>query len=350
MKILKERILITGGVGYLGAYLANYLIGKGFLVRILDVLDYDRSDYQQEIEFVKGDVRDYDLVSEMVKGVDYIVHTAALPAYRDSKNIYSIAIQGISNVLKAAEKNRIKRVVHISSTAVYGFQTQTPIGETTSCCGFGSHAESKIIVESICDMYRKDGMVVPVLRPRPLVGPGRLGVFQILFDWVGDNKKIPVIGSGTNRCQLLDVEDLSEAVFLVLVSSKEKANNIFNVGANQFGTLEQDLTEFIHEVGSTSRLVRFPARPVKYILKILNHLKLSPLYEGVFGIIDKDLNVSVDKIKRLLGWSSQKSNAQSLAAAYRWYQENYNEKVFKNGEINRGTLKQGILRFIKKIF
>lgn len=350
MEILKKRILITGGVGYLGTYLANYLMGKGFVVRVLDVLGYNKSNYQREIEFVKGDVRDYDFVCDMVKDVGYIVHAAALPVYGESKNIYSIAIQGISNVLKAAEKNRIERVVYISSTAVYGFQAQTPIKETAFCCGFGPHAESKIIAESICDIYRRDGMVVPVLRPRPLVGPGRLGVFQILFDWVGDNRKIPVIGSGTNQCQLLDIEDLSEAVSLVLTSSKEKANNIFNVGAEQFGTFRQDLREFIREVESTSGLVSFPAGPVKCILRILNRLNLSPLYEGAFGIIDKDLNVSVDKIKQLLGWSSRKSNAQSLAAAYRWYQENYNEQAFKNVETSRGTLKQGMLRFIKRIF
>jgi len=350
MEIVKKRILITGGAGYLGTYLANYLMDKGFVVRMLDVLGYNRSDYQREIEFVKGDVRDYDLVCDTVKDVEYIVHTAALPAYGESKNIYSVAIQGISNVLKAAEKNRIERVVYMSSTAIYGFQAQIPIEETASCCGFGPHAESKIIAESICDIYRKEGMVVSVLRPRPMVGPGRLGVFQILFDWVGDNRKIPVIGSGANRCQLLDIEDLSEAVSLVLSSSKEKANNIFNVGAEQFGTFRQDLTEFIHEVGSASELVSFPAGPVKCILRILNRLNLSPLYEGAFGIIDKDLNVSVDKIKRVLGWSAKKSNAQSLTAAYRWYQENYNEQAFKNVETNRGTLKQGILRFIKKIF
>jgi len=347
---LKKRILITGGAGYIGTYLANYLMGKGFLVRMLDVLDCDRGDYQREVEFVNGDVCDYDLVSNAAKNTEFIIHAAALPSYGEPRKIYQIAINGISNILKAAQKNSVKRVVHISSTAVYGLQAKIPIEETALCCGFGAHAESKIISESICDIYRKDGMVVPVLRPSPVLGPGRLGVFQILFDWVSEGRKVPLIGSGVNRCQLLDVEDLSEAVFLALTASEEKANNIFNVGAEQFGALREDLLEFIHEIRSASRLVSFPAGPVKCILRTLNRLNISPLYEGAFGIIDKDFNVSVDKIKRLLGWSARKSNAQSLTSAYRWYQENCKEQTFKSAKTNQRIFRQGILRFIKKIF
>ncbi|MFZ2356996.1 MAG: NAD(P)-dependent oxidoreductase [Candidatus Omnitrophota bacterium] len=350
MEFFGKRVLITGGTGYLGTYLANYLFSKGFSVRIFDLLECRDNDYTGKVEFVKGDVRNYDLLSDATKEVDYVVHAAAAAPYRDSRTIYSIAIQGTLNIFKASEKNGVDRVVYISSTAVYGFQKEMPIKETAPCLGVGSHAESKKIAENICASYRKDGMVVPVLRPRPLVGAGRLGVFQILFDWIKDNKRIPVIGAGTNKCQLLDSEDLVEAILLSIVSSKDKANDVFNLGNEKFASLNEDLAELIKEVNSKSRLVHFPASPVKFMLKIFEKFSLSPLYEGAYGIIDKNLNVSVDKIKQQLGWSSNRSNAESLIRAYNWFQKHCHELGRESGKTNKGVFEQGVLNIIKKVF
>ncbi len=70
---------------------------------------------------------------------------------------------------------------------------------------------------------------MPIIRPKTFIGSGRLGVFQILYDWVENGKKIPVIGNGENHYQLLEVEDLVEAIYLALTLPKEKVDDTFNI-------------------------------------------------------------------------------------------------------------------------
>src|SRR5439155_414280 len=91
-------------------------------------------------------------------------------------------------VLRAARVAGVERVVYISSTAVYGVPEKHPIEEDDPLIGVGPYGESKIVAERICLETRADGYCVPVLRPKTFVGRGRLGVFQILYDWVHDGK------------------------------------------------------------------------------------------------------------------------------------------------------------------
>src|SRR5262249_47514409 len=152
------------------------------------------------------------------------------------------------------------------------------------------------------------------------VGTGRLGVFQILFDWVQAGKRIPVIGSGKNRYQLLEVEDLCQAIILAATAPAERANDTFNVGAKRFGTVREDLGALCQAAGSAPRVLPTPAPLVKAVLQLLERLRLSPLYKWVYGTADKDSFVSTEKIERALGWQPKYSNAEALIRAYRWYQ------------------------------
>ena len=100
--------------------------------------------------------------------------------------------------------------------------------------GVGPYGESKVQAERVCESFRNAGMCVPIVRPKTFIGTGRLGVFQILYDWIKDGKPIPIIGDGTNRYQLLEVEDLVDAIFLLATAPQEKVNDTFNVGAERF--------------------------------------------------------------------------------------------------------------------
>lgn len=92
------------------------------------------------------------------------------------------------------------------------------LDEAAEVIGVGAYGKSKIEAKKLCVEYREKGLSVTVLRPKTFVGPHRLGVFEILFDWIKDGKKIPVIGSGNNRYQLLDVDDLVEAIYLLVTN------------------------------------------------------------------------------------------------------------------------------------
>ena len=107
-----------------------------------------------------------------------------------------------------------------------------------------------------------------VLRPKTSSGPSALGVFEILFDWVREGRRIYVLGDGSNRYQLLAASDLVEAV--VRAADADVAGQVLNVGATEFGTVRTDLQELIDHAGSTSRLTPIPARPAELLLRGLS--------------------------------------------------------------------------------
>ncbi len=114
-----------------------------------------------------------------MKGADVVIHcAAALPLWK-KKDIYETNIDGTRNVLDSSLKNKVNRVIHISSTAVYGVPDVHPLFETHPRHGVGPYGESKVKAEEICEEYRKKGLPVCILRPKSFIGTARLGVFQI---------------------------------------------------------------------------------------------------------------------------------------------------------------------------
>lgn len=340
-------ILITGGVGFLGYHLAKKFSGKFEKIIIFDLAAADPKEYSSNVQFVQGDVRNKALLEQVLTGVDLVVHGAAALPLWPRKDIFEINVRGTRNVLEAALKNGVQRVVFVSSTAVYGVPDKHPLYENDKLEGVGPYGESKILAEKVCEEFRKKGMIVPIVRPKTFIGTGRLGVFQILYDWVESGKKIPLIGHGQNRYQLLEVEDLAEAIYLALTAPEEKANDTFNVGAESFGTVLEDVGALCDYAGRGGGVRPFPAWLVKPALALFEKLKLSPLYKWVYGTADKDSFVSIDRAKEKLGWQPKYSNAQALIRSYQWYLDHKSE-CQKSGITHRVAWKQGILGWIKK--
>jgi nucleoside-diphosphate-sugar epimerase len=160
----------------------------------------------------------------------------------------------------------------------------------------------------ICLEYRAKGMVVPVIRPKSFVGPERLGVFALLYDWALNGHNFPMIGSGENRYQLLDVEDLCEAIYLTLTLPEDRVNDTFNIGAAEFTTMKEDYQAVLDYAGHGKKVVGFPAAPAIWGLRLLDKLKLSPLYKWVYETASKDSFVSIEKAERQLGFRPKYSN------------------------------------------
>src|ERR671929_1496106 len=229
----RQRVLITGGAGFLGINLIRHLEARGYALTSLDIEEFDYPE-RDRVEVIKGDIRDKSLLNEVMEGVDHVVHTAAaLPLY-SPEDIYTTDVVGTRNVLDAAQRHGVKRVVHVSSTAVYGIPDHHPLVEEDRLEGVGPYGRAKIAAEEVCLAFRERGMVVPIIRPKSFVGPGRLGVFALLYDWALDGRNFPLLGSGKNRYQLLDVEDLCEAIYRCLTLPEEQVNDTFNIGAKEF--------------------------------------------------------------------------------------------------------------------
>ncbi|MFN8469723.1 MAG: NAD(P)-dependent oxidoreductase [Caldilineaceae bacterium] len=344
-----KRFLITGGAGFLGINLTRYLLARGHSVVSLDVADFTYPE-RSRITEIKGDIRDLATVKRATQGVDIVVHTAAaLPLYTP-QDIYTTDIDGSRNVLQAAYEEGVERMIHISSTAVYGIPDHHPLFENDQLQGVGPYGEAKVQVEGISAEYRAKGMCVPVIRPKSFVGPERLGVFALFYDWAKDGKNFPVLGSGNNRYQLLDVEDLCDAIYLTATLDRDKVNDVFNIGAKQFTTFKEDYQAVLDYAGYGKKIIPLPAGPAIWTLRMLEKLNMSPLYRWVYETAVEDSFVSIEKAERVLGYAPKYSNKQALIRNYQWYIDHLSEFQGQSGVSHRVPWKQGALSVAKMVF
>jgi nucleoside-diphosphate-sugar epimerase len=335
------RYAITGGAGFLGLHLARRLLADGHEVRSLDTAPLDDAELERSVEELRGDVRDPDAVRRLCDGAEVVVHAAAaLPIQASRASIRSVNVDGTANVLEAAPG----RVVFISSTAVYGVPEKHPIEEDDPLVGVGWYGESKIDAERLCRVAAAETVIV---RPKTFIGPERLGVFEILFDWIREGRRIYILGKGHNRYQLLAVADLVDAV--VRASTvPEAAGETFNVGADEFGTVRSDLQALIDHARSDSRLTPVPVKPAELILRALELARVSPLAEWHYKTAHRDSFVDVSKAKQILGWQPRLSNEQALIETYDWYLANRG-KVGAAGVTHRVPWNQQALGLLKRI-
>jgi nucleoside-diphosphate-sugar epimerase len=337
--------VISGGAGFLGLHLSRRLLDDGHDVRTLDVVPLDDAELESSVQELRGDVRDRDRVQELVADADVVVHAAAaLPIQASRESIRSVNVGGTENVLQAARDAGVRRVVFISSTAVYGVPEKHPIEEDDPLVGVGWYGESKIDAEGLC---RVAAVETTIVRPKTFIGPERLGVFEILFDWIREGRRIYVLGQGHNRYQLLAVEDLVDAIVRAATVS-EAARQTFNVGATEFGTVRSDLQALIDHAGSTSRLRPVPVKPAELALRALELLKVSPLAEWHYKTAHKDSFVDVSRAQRVLGWQPRLSNREALIETYDWYLAN-RERVGGAGVTHRVPWNQQALGLLKRL-
>ncbi len=339
---------ISGGAGFLGLHLARRLLADGHSVRTLDVAPLADAELERSVEEVSGDVRDPRAAKELVEGADVLVHAAAaLPIQASRESIRSVNVGGTATLLAAAREAGLGRAIFVSSTAVYGVPEKHPIEEDDPLHGVGSYGESKIEAERVCLDFVRRGLEAVIVRPKTFIGPERLGVFEILFDWVREGRRIYTLGDGSNRYQLLAVEDLVEAMLLA-ASAKGVAGEAINVGATEFGTVRDDLQALIHHAGSSSRLQPVPVKPAELALRALELLRLSPLAEWHYRTAHKDSFVDTGKAQRLLGWAPKLSNAEALTRTYDWYLA-HRDSLGAVGVTHRVPWNQQALGLLKRI-
>jgi nucleoside-diphosphate-sugar epimerase len=340
------QIAVSGGAGFLGLHLNRRLVADGHGVRSLDLLTLGSAAIDG-VEEVVGDVRDPAACAHAVAGADVVIHAAAaLPIQTARGAIESVNVEGTQALLDASLAAGVRRFVFISSTAVYGVPEKHPIEETDPLVGVGPYGGSKIEAERRCLAAAERGLDVVLIRPKTFLGPERLGVFEILFDWIREGRRIPILGDGRNRYQLLAVEDLVEAIVRSL--DAPVAGQALNVGAAEFDTVRDDLQALIDHAGSGSRL--FPVRPglAVPILRGLELARLSPLAEWHYRTAYKDSWVSIDRARAALGWEPRLSNADALRETYDWYLAHRHE-LGAAGTTHRVPWNQRALGWLKRV-
>ncbi|WP_433532939.1 NAD-dependent epimerase/dehydratase family protein [Micromonospora sp. CA-263727] len=337
-------IAITGAAGMLGSRVAERLTADGHQVHGVDLRA------ESTVSHV-GDIRDARLLERAFAEATVVIHcAAALPSY-PADQIRSVIVDGTRGVFDAARRAGVARVLHVSSTAVYGLPKQVPTPEEHPRAPVDTYSAAKAAAEEIAERHRADGLPVAVLRPKTFVGPGRMGLFAMLFEWAEEGRNFPVLGRGDVRIQMFAVDDLVEAVVTVLHAEDDLANDTYNLAAERFGTLREDFQAVLDAAGHGRRVVSLPARPALAALSLLERSRLSPVYGRLLHKLMADSYVSIDKARDRLGFHPKLSNQDAILRTYEWWRaQRHRDRPAREGRTSRDPWRQGALSAAKIFF
>ena len=174
-------------------------------------------------------------------------------------------------LLDTCLKKNIKNIVLLSSSAVYGIQKKSVPNTLPLPMGL---RKAKLESEKICFEEKYSSLNINIVRPRTILGKGRMGIFEILFDWIEQGYNIPVLNNGENIYQFVHSEDLANACYLV---SMQRNRNIFNCGTNKYSTMRKVLENLCMYANTGSKVKSLPMGIIEPLMKITSFLKLSPL-------------------------------------------------------------------------
>lgn len=252
------RILITGGAGFQGSYLAERWLSDGHDITILNTYSEEAreniSSFAGDVSLVWGSITDREVVEKTVRGHEVVVHLAALINVDDSisspRHFLDVNAGGTLNVLEAVRQNQ-SRMIHASTCEVYGYAEETPVTEHTELKPHSPYAASKAAADRMCFAYHKSYRLdVTIVRPSNVYGErqksGRGGaVIPIFASLAAEGKPLTVFGDGTQTREYINVEDLASAYSLIL-KRNDLSGATLNVGTGETPSVKEIAT-FISE-------------------------------------------------------------------------------------------------------
>ncbi len=339
-----KRVLVTGGSGYFGCTVVAELRRRGHEVTVFDLVDVE--DRATDVRFVQGDIRDEAAIRRACEGIDVVHHDVAqVPLAKDAALFQSVNVDGAANLLEGARRERVAKVVLVSSSAVFGVPSKNPVDESVSPAPREAYGRAKLDAERIARRYVDTGLDVTIVRPRTILGHGRLGIFQILFEWVRTGKPVWVLGGGHNRYQFVHADDLADAC---IRAGDLPGPATFNIGAERFGTMRQALEALVAHAGTHSRVRSLPMGLTVRAMELTSRLGLSPLGAYHSLMYGREMFFDLEPAKRALGWQPRFSNDEMLCESYDDYVAHRGEILARtNASHHRSAVKQGILRALE---
>jgi nucleoside-diphosphate-sugar epimerase len=345
---VSELDLVTGGSGYFGSLLRDRLRERGRRVRVFDL--QDAADRPPDVEFVAGDIRDLAAVERACAGVRVVHHNVAMvPLAKDRRAFWEVNRDGVGNLLAACRTAGVRKIVHTSSSAVFGVPAALPVTEDTEPRPVEDYGRAKLAGERLAlEQAALHGQDVSVIRPRTILGHGRLGIFQILFDWVREGRAVPVLGRGDNRYQFVHADDLAEAC---IRAAERPGTRLYHVGAERFGTMRELLEALCRHAGTGSRVRSLPMGLAVAGMRATAALGLSPLAPYHWIMYGRSLWFDVSRARDELGFAARWSNEEMICQSYDWYLAHREELAREpGGSIHRSGLAPGILDWVKRVF
>jgi nucleoside-diphosphate-sugar epimerase len=343
---MARSVLVTGGSGYFGEILVDAALARGDRVRIFDVNHPTTSPDSASMEYVKGDVRDRAAIRAACDGVDVVLHNVAqVPLARDRQLFWSVNVVGTANMLVAARDAGVTKVVHTSSSAVFGIPDRNPVTEDTPCRPLEAYGRAKLRAELLCREASASGLDVTIVRPRTILGHGRLGIMAVLFEFVADGAPVFVLGGGDNRYQFVHAADLADAC---MRAAAHEGPSVYNVGATEFGTMRETLQALVDHAGTGSRVRSLPVEPARAAMRALAALGLAPFAPYHWLLYGESLWFDTNRARTELGWEPKHSNASMIVESYKWFLAHRDELASTARSHHQSPARPGLLRLLKR--
>jgi len=324
-----KKIFVTGSEGFIGSHLVEKLLKLNFHVKAfvqynsfnsIGWLSNISKEYLSKLEISFGDVRDFDSVYSAMKNSDYVFHLAALIAipysYRSPSSYISTNISGTLNVMQSAKITKVEKVIHTSTSEVYGSAQTVPITEIHPLVGQSPYAASKIGADQIAISINKS-FAVPliIIRPFNTFGPRqslRAVIPTLISQFISKTNKIYVGNINTSR-DFNYVEDICDG-FICALNSKLRNGEVFNLATNNDFKIKDVITKLNKITNHRPKLV-------------IQKKRIRPKDSEVVRLIGSNV-----KAKKVLNWKpayhGTKGFEKSLEKTYQWYEEN--KKIYKN--------------------
>ncbi len=317
MSLNGARVLVTGADGFIGSHLVERLVAVGADVRAFCLYNsqgslgwLDRSDVRERIEVRLGDIRDARFVEAACDGVEVVFHLAALIAipysYTAPESFVDTNVRGTLNVLEAARRARVRRMVHTSTSEVYGTPASLPIRETHPLQAQSPYAATKVAADQLALSYHLSfGVPVVVLRPFNTYGPRQStrAVLPTILTQLLDGKREIQLGRLDTRRDLTFVADTVEG-FLRAAEAPGVDGATLQLGTGRAVTVEEVFR-------LAAKVIGVDARPV------LDERRLRPDASEVL-VLESDPQLARER----LGWSAQVSLEEGLTRTVAWLREN----------------------------
>ncbi len=334
---MKDNIIIIGGSGLVGKAIINLEeIKSKFKIFVLDRhCDVDK----HFVDFIECDINKskfYKDIFKLLPKKSFIINLAARqygdnPPKKDRLNWFlETNYYGCKNVLKLASTLDAKGFIQFSTDMVYGIPSSGLISENHPIKPIGEYGVSKAKIENYIinnrDNYK---FTISIMRPRMILGKGRLGVLIKLFKLIQKNLPVPLIGSGRNFYQMVSDRDCARAVYYCIKAKcPPKA---FNLGSEVKENVENLIKNLIYDSNSRSVLIKTSAKLTKTLIKILNLFSIEILFKEQYELADKNFILDITRSNKVLNWYPKDNDTSMMKVAYKaWMKDNIVIKIPKN--------------------
>ena len=321
-----KRVLITGGLGFLGSALVNEFATAGFEVRIFSRTGKRPTGFvhPQGHPITWGDIRDVSVLGTALEGADIVVHTVSnFREARTDAQAYAINVTGTDHLLRAAAQRRVERVVICSTIGVHGDVAHPPANEESPFNPGDIYQETKVEVERRSRLFEQEtGIPVCILRPASIYGPGDLRMLK-LFRMI-QRRRFVLLGRGEAFFHPVYIEDVARG-FVLGATVEQAAGETFILGGDQYLPLRDYIDAIAVQLGVPPPRLRLPLWPFDVMAGVCETAYRPfnlepPLHRRRMSFFRNNRAFRIDKAKRMLGYQPRVGIEEGLRRTISWYE------------------------------